>query len=235
MSSNEPEELSRRKQFVQAYKMTKAVDPRLGLYMFLAFVLGAAVGGLVFWLLPPDGGVLKWILLVTGALLFGGLAALILFTRRAQRAMYKTIEGRPGAAASAVGMLRRGWSSSPGVAFTKQMDMIHRVVGPPGVVLIGEGNPGRLKTLLANERRKYERVAPDAPVHEIIVGDGEGQIPLTKLVKSVQKLPKGLKPRDMTDTLNRLKAIDANRPPVPMPKGPIPTSMKGMRGNQRGR
>lgn len=235
MSSDAAQDLNRRQQFVQAYKMTKAVDPRVGLYMLLAFVVGAAVGALIFWFLPPDGGVLKWILLVVGALLIGGLAALILFTRRAQSAMYKQIEGRPGAAASAIGMLRRGWSNSPGVAFTKQMDMVHRVVGPPGVVLIGEGNPNRLKALLTTERRKYERVAPDAPVHEIIVGDGEGQIPLPQLVKSIQKLPKGLKPGDMTDTLNRLKAIDANRPPVPMPKGPMPTSMKGMRGNTRGR
>jgi hypothetical protein len=39
----------------------------------------------------------------------------------------------------------------------------------------------------------------------------------------------------MTDVLNRIKALDANRPAVPMPKGPIPTSMKGMRGAQRGR
>ncbi len=49
------------------------------------------------------------------------------------------------------------------------------------------------------------------------------------------KLPKALKPADMTDVLNRLKAIDANRPSIPMPKGPVPTSMKGMRGQMRGR
>ncbi len=39
----------------------------------------------------------------------------------------------------------------------------------------------------------------------------------------------------MTDLLARLKAIDATRGTVPLPKGPIPTSMKGMRGNLRGR
>jgi hypothetical protein len=51
----------------------------------------------------------------------------------------------------------------------------------------------------------------------------------------VQRLPKGLKPADMTDVLNRVKAIDAQRSALPLPKGPIPTSMKGMRGNLRGR
>ena len=67
------------------------------------------------------------------------------------------------------------------------------------------------------------------------MGDGEGQVPLPKLMRHVTKLPKGLKPADQTDVLNRIKAIDAQRPPLPLPKGPIPTSMKGMRGNLRGR
>jgi hypothetical protein len=49
------------------------------------------------------------------------------------------------------------------------------------------------------------------------------------------KLPKAVKPAEMTDILNRLKALDANRPAIPMPKGPVPTSMKGLRGNLRGR
>ena len=39
----------------------------------------------------------------------------------------------------------------------------------------------------------------------------------------------------MTDVLARLKALDANRSNIPMPKGPVPTRMKGMRGNMRGR
>jgi hypothetical protein len=39
----------------------------------------------------------------------------------------------------------------------------------------------------------------------------------------------------MTDILNRLKALDATRSNIPLPKGPVPTSMKGMRQNMRGR
>jgi hypothetical protein len=44
-----------------------------------------------------------------------------------------------------------------------------------------------------------------------------------------------VKPAEMTDVLARIRAIDAHRPTVPMPKGPVPTSMKGMRSQQRGR
>jgi Domain of unknown function (DUF4191) len=73
------------------------------------------------------------------------------------------------------------------------------------------------------------------PIHEVICGNGEGQVPLPKLVRHIQKLGKGLKPAEMTDVLNRLKALDANRSNIPLPKGPLPTSMKGMRQNMRGR
>ena len=55
------------------------------------------------------------------------------------------MEGQPGAAAAALRMLRRGWKTDPAIAFTKQQDVVHRVVGPPGIVLIGEGNPNRLR------------------------------------------------------------------------------------------
>jgi hypothetical protein len=132
-------------------------------------------------------------------------------------------------------MLRRGWKSDPVIAFTKQQDVVHRVIGPPGIVLVGEGNPHRLRQLMTAERRKHERVASEVPIHEVVCGNGEGQVPLPKLVKHVQKLGRSVKPAEMTDILNRLKALDANRPNIPLPKGPVPTSMKGMRGQMRGR
>ncbi len=170
-----------------------------------------------------------------GAFLVGLLLALIVFGRRAQKAAYGQMEGQVGAAASALTMLRRGWKTDPVVGFNRQQDVVHRVVGPPGIVLVGEGNPQRLRALMANERRKHERVLPETPIHEVVCGNGEGEVPLNKLVKHVTKLGKNLKGGEMTDVLNRLKAIDAQRGTVPLPKGPVPTSMKGMRGQQRGR
>jgi hypothetical protein len=112
---------------------------------------------------------------------------------------------------------------------------VHRVVGPPGIVLVGEGNPHRLRQLMTSERRKHERVAAEVPIHEIICGREEGQVPLPKLARRIQKLGRQVKPAEMTDILNRLKALDAQRSAIPLPKGPIPTNMKGMRGNMRGR
>lgn len=236
MTTPTPEKQGRIKQMILAYQNAKQTDRRIGLWTLGSLVVGAAVGAGLFWLLPPrELTAIKIVMLVIGGLLLGSLAALIVFTRRAQKAAFAQIEGRPGAAAAALGMLRKGWRTDQMVAFNKNSDLVHRVVGPPGIVLIGEGNPQRLRSLLATERKKHERVATDTPVHEIIVGNGEGQIPLGKLAGAVMKLPKAVKPAEMTDILNRLKALDANRSAIPLPKGPLPTSMKGMRGNLRGR
>jgi len=224
----------RSQQFIQTYRMAKTTDRRIGLYILGAFVLGALVGFAVLYVLP-GAGLISLLISIVGAILFGVLAAVFIFGRRAQAAAYAQMDGKPGAAASALQMLRRGWKTDPVVGFTKQQDIVHRVVGPPGIVLVGEGNPNRLKTLMAAERRKHERVLPDTPIHEVICGKGEGEVPLPKLVRHVTKLGRDVKPAEITDILARLKAIDAQRGTVPMPKGPMPTSMKGMRGQQRGR
>ena len=85
------------------------------------------------------------------------------------------------------------------------------------------------------ERKKYARVAAEVPLREVVVGHGEGEVPLPKLSKTVMKMKREVKPAQITDIRARLKALDATRSAVPLPKGPVPTSMKGSRGNLRGR
>jgi hypothetical protein len=218
------------KQVVQSYQMTKKADPRIGLVLLGTFLL-AGLAGFALLLLLLGG----FVFAIIFGVLVGSLAAMIVFGRRAQRAALAQIEGQPGAAAAALGLLRRGWKTDAAIGFTKQQDVVHRLVGPPGIVLIGEGNPNRLKPLMASERRKHERVATETTITELIVGNGPGELPLRKLVRHVSKLPKTLKPAAMTDVLARLKALDANRSNIPLPKGPMPTSMKGARQNIRGR
>ena len=226
---------SRRGQIMQTYTMAKRSDPRLGLILFGVFVVAAAVGFGLLTLLPGSG-VLSLVLSIIGAFLIGMLAALLVFGRRAQSAAYTQMEGQPAAAAGALQMLRRGWKVDPVVGFTKQQDVVHRVVGPPGIVLVGEGSSAtRVKQLLATERKKHERVAYEVPIHEVVCGRGDGEVPLPKLVRHVQKLGRSVKPAEMTDILQRLKALDAQRGKLPLPKGPVPTSMKGMRSQQSGR
>jgi hypothetical protein len=228
--TEKPEKEGRLKQMALVYRMTKKSDPKIGLILLAVFVVTAAIAFGIFTLVP--GG---WVFDLITAILFGLLAVLIIFGRRAQKAQYTQIEGRPGAAAAALNMLRKGWKVDPGIAFNKNQDLVHRVVGPPGIVLVGEGNPNRLKSLLANERRKHERVVSETPIYEVVSGDSEGAVPVPKLAKHVTKLGRNIKPAEMTDVLQRLKALDANRSNIPLPKGPIPTNLKGARQNMRGR
>ena len=229
----DPESMGRMAQMVETYRMARRTDRALPLWLLGSFIVGFAAGFAAFWFLTS--GLLGTVLAVVGGLLLGVLLAMIVFGRRAQRAAYSPMEGQPGAAAAALRMLRRGWRSYPVIAFNKQQDVVHRVVGPPGIVLVGEGNPTRIKALLATERRKHERVAADTPIHEVVCGNGPGEVPLPKLVRHITKLGRQVKPAEITDILNRLKALDANRSNIPLPKGPVPTSMKGMRQNMRGR
>lgn len=224
-----PEKLGRLQQIRSAYRITKEVEPRIGLLLAAIFLgvlavfvaVAVLVGPLFVWL--PIGVMLAL------------LATTVIFGRRVEKAAYSRIEGQAGAAASALQTLRRGWNVSPAIAITKNQDIVHRVVGRPGIVLVGEGQSSRVKNLLAAERKKHIRVAGGAPVTEVVVGDGESEIGIRKLNKHVMKLPATMQPSEITDLLQRLKALDAVRPQVPMPKGPIPTSLKGARQAMKGR
>ncbi|HEX7738732.1 MAG TPA: DUF4191 family protein, partial [Marmoricola sp.] len=132
------------KQIVSTYRLAKQGDPQLGLILLGVFVV-VGVLGFVLAVLTLKGVVFP----IVFGVLVGSLATLIVFGRRAQRSALAQIEGKPGAAASALGLLRRGWTTEPMIGFTKQQDVVTRLVGPPGIVLIGEGNPNRLKPLIA--------------------------------------------------------------------------------------
>ena len=104
----------------------------------------------------------------------------------------------------------------------------------PGIVLVGEGNPSRTRALLATETKKHEQVAYGVPVTTVLVGKDQGQVPLENLQKHLEKLPKALQPHQLTEVKQRLKALDAMRPKLPVPRGPMPT-MKGVNRAMRGR
>jgi len=216
-------------QVKQTYTMAKRSDPRILLWSLgtLALVLAAFVGvGLLV------GSWYFWLII---GLPIAVLAGAVIFGRRAERAAYSQLEGQPGAAASALGTLRRGWIVTNAVAVNRNQDMVHRVLGRPGIVLVGEGNPHRVSQMLASERKRHTRVAYDVTVQEVVLGRGDGQVPLPRLAKHVMKLPKKLRGGDVTELNNRLRAL--NTSPVPMPKGPLPRNVKmpkgGISGGQR--
>jgi len=158
-------------------------------------------------------------LLVPLGVLRGPASAMIPFGRYAQSAQYSAIAGQPGSAAAIVQSMRGNWTVTPAIAANRNMDIVHRVVGKPGVILLGEGTPTGLASLLTAEKKKLGRVAYGVPVHELQVGDETGQIPLRKLQRKLMGLPRSLKPAAVTDLNNRMKALPSS---LQMPRGPLP-------------
>jgi hypothetical protein len=164
----------------------------------------------------------QWFLIPLGVLL-AVMAATFLFGRFAQTAQFAAIEGQPGAAAAVLQNMRGNWTVTPAVNGNRNLDVVHRAVGKPGVVLVGEGVPQRVAQLIAAEKKRTSRVAHDVPIFDFQVGDEEGQIPVRKLQRKVMGLPRVLKPAAVSDLNYRLKAL---QPSLQMPKGPMPKSAR---------
>ena len=198
----------------QAYSLTYRNDRKLPWFMLIAFVAVFAVVevlGIVF-----DAP----FLVLPIAVLLGLLAALIVFGRRAQGSAYRQVEGQPGAAAWVLEGMRGDWRVSTAVAGTRELDALHRVLGRPGVILVGEGNPQRVRGLIAAEKRRIAKVVGDTPIYDVSVGDAEGQVPLKKLNTHVVKLPRNLTAGEVNALAKRMSALGGARPPVP--GGPLP-------------
>ena len=114
-------------------------------------------------------------LLIPFGVLLGVLVITILFGRFAQAAQYSAIEGQPGAAAAVLENMRGSWTVTPAIAANRNMDVVHRVVGRPGVILVGEGSPGRLASLLAAEKKRVARVAYEVPSSSSRSGTARGR------------------------------------------------------------
>ncbi|HSS89312.1 MAG TPA: DUF4191 domain-containing protein [Streptosporangiaceae bacterium] len=177
-----------------------------GIGVIAVFVIVGLVTGLVGLLTPLGVAV-------------GLMVAMLLFGRYAQSAQYKAVEGQPGAAAAIMQSMRGGWTVTPAVSANRSMDVVHRAVGKPGVVLVGEGSPNRLASLLAAEKKRVSRVAFDVPIYDLQVGDEEGQIPIRKLQRKLMRLPRNLKGPAVADLNFRLKALPQS---LQAPKGPMP-------------
>ena len=223
-NSTDPKDMGRVKQIVQAFKLTKEQDPAL-VWLTAVAVGVPIIAGVVVGILLG-----RWIMLPLTGIMVGLLLAMIILVVRARRATYKRYAGQPGSAEVALNMLPKTWTSAPAITANKQMDVVHRTLGPGGLILIGEGEPGRTKHLLDSEARKHQRITDRIEVVTLQMGDKEGQIPLDRLEKHIRKMPKVLQAYEITEIKQRLRALDAVRPRLPMPKGPMPTNPRQMRG-----
>lgn len=208
----------------QNWSMTRKVYRALPLEVAGFFILGFAVAfvPVLIWL--------NWLTALLLALPLGLLAATFWFSRRAMKAAYTQIDGQPGAAAAVIQSLRGGnWLVTPAVAANRTQDLVHRVIGKPGVILVSEGPTNRVVPLLANERKKTARWLPEVPIYEIQVGNADGQVPLTKLQRALGKLPRNLRGGEVTEVRRKLDALGNAATSMPIPKGPMPTSARQVR------
>jgi hypothetical protein len=203
------------KQMVQVFKFARERDRALPLWMLLTFIAAAAV----VFLLTVLAGVALFVGIPL-AVLVGVLAAMIIFSRRVQKLQYGLVEGQPGAAGAVVQNIR-GWRVTQGVQVTGQLDVVHRALGRPGVVLIGEGQPNRVKPLIAQEKKRVARIAGDTPIYDVTVGDEDGQVSIRKLNRYLVKLPRNLTQAQVTTLEKRMAALGGTKA-APVPKGPMP-------------
>ncbi|HZZ50965.1 MAG TPA: DUF4191 domain-containing protein [Pseudonocardia sp.] len=214
----------RRKQLLKAFNMQRKQDKKLVPIMVGIVVLCAAV---LFAVGLPWGA--QWTALPLGVLL-GILLAILVFGRRMQRSVYRQAEGQPGAAGWALDNMRGQWRVTQGVAGTTHLDAVHRVIGRPGVILVAEGAPHRVRGLLAQEKKRTARLSGKIPIYDIVVGNEEGQVPLQKLQTHLAKLPRNISAKQMDVLEGRLNALGSRA--AAMPKGPLPQGAK-MRSVQR--
>jgi len=216
-------------QVKSVYRMTRKADPVVTWWMLLAFagVLLIALTIGLFTGHPIYASVL--------GLPMALLAAMFILARRAEAAAFKQIEGQPGAAGAALRVLRRRWTveEAPVAVDARTQDSVFRVVGRPGVILVSDGPPHRVGRMLEAERRKVARVLPSVPVHLIQAGDGEGQVPLRKVGRAVNKLKPKITKAEASQVVMRLKSLGGMRPPIP--QGIDPFRARPNRKMMRGR
>ena len=181
------------------------------------------------------GILLSWIWIPLGIML-ALLAVLIVLNLRSNTAMLNAIEGQPGAATQIMSSLRGNWRvKEQPVAFTVNNDFVHLVLGPPGVVLVAEGDPNRVRGLLGEQKRRLGKVIGQTQLYDIVIGNDDGQVSLRKLRTHLMRLPRNLSGKEINSLDRALTALTAK---PQMPKGGLPKEFRpprSMMRQQRGR
>ncbi|NKS63487.1 DUF4191 family protein [Rhodococcus hoagii] len=199
----------RRTQLWQAFQMQRKEDKLL-----LPMMIGALVASaLVFFLVGLIFGI-EWFLLPIGVLVGVLLASSSSASGSRRRYTARPRAGRCGRVGTRE--LQGAWRVKNAVTGTAQLDAVHRD-RPSRVILVAEGSPQRVKGLLAQEKKKTARLVGDTPIYDIVVGNDEGQVPLSQLVKYLNKLPRNIDTKRMDSIESRLAAL-GSRSGAAMPK-----------------
>ena len=201
----------------QAYSVTREARPILPILLPAIFIGVMAIG------IGIGIAVDRTLYISLMTIPFALIITLFSFSRIAEGAAYASIAGQAGAGASVLMSIRKGWTTTAGVQVARNQDLVHRSLGRAGVVITGEGS-NNVRVMMTDERRKMERFLSGVPVHEILVGDEEGRIPLRKIQKHLKKLPKKLTKSQLREARAREKSLGGMK--LPMPNGPMPNMRK---------
>lgn len=177
-------------QIAQVYRFTHEYDKQLPWWMLGVFLLPIVIFiilGIIFhW------GVFSWIMFMITAVLLGFLFAIMILSRRTDAVGYQQLEGRPGASVSILRNMSKGgytFPEEPVWVDPKTKDAIWRGTSYNGIYLVGEGNYGRLQKAMDRQEREIKGVTAGSaiPVYRICVGNGENQVKLKDLRKTVTK------------------------------------------------
>lgn len=206
--------------FADAYTVVKRTYPWITIALIALPIILIGLG-VLFGLLWD-----RLIFMIITGVMLALLGDMSLLAYLLRPAMYRQVEGKVGSVYAVISQIKRGWviDEEP-VAVSKNQDLVWRIVGRPGVVLISEGPSSRVVPMLQNEKRKISRAISNVPVTFIQVGTGEGQVPLRKLNRALKRLKKVLTKHEVPAVANRLNAL-ANRG-APVPKGVDPYKARG--------
>lgn len=216
-------------QIVMVLKRTIELD-RKNLWIVLGAVLAVFGTGTAFTVLSfATGNWITGILLVILTLLSTFIVFSLVLSRRAEKAAYGSWEGQLGAVGAVLQtVLRRNWrgSEQPVAVNPRSRDAVYRIVGPAGIVLVGEGHQSGSQVLVDAERKKLSKVTPGVPVHTFYATESERSLKLADLRKAINKLPKALKRNEIRVVAARLSALGIN---LPIPKGIDPRRARPVR------
>ena len=227
MAQQQIKEPGRFRQLVDVFKRTVQLD-KASLWWILAGVALPIVAS-VFMALTFTGGVLGWILWILVGITTGLMLGMIILGRRAEKAAYSTLEGRAGAVGAVLrAPLRRQFrgSDEPISINPRTLSAVYRIVGAPGVVLIGEGLRSDLNHLMETERKRVAKVASGVPIHAIWVTADSNGTNIREVVKTLNKMKRTLSRAEVKAVHARLATMTLA---VPIPKGIDPRKVRASR------
>ncbi|KAA8830214.1 DUF4191 domain-containing protein [Bifidobacterium tissieri] len=242
MADNEKTEKKAKKQgtisqIIQIYKFTYADDKQLPFLIAGGIILPIIVAAAACAILHVHW--ITWIFTMILGVMVGLLFGTMILTRRADKVGYRQMEGKPGATGAILnGITKAGFSfpQEPIWIDPRTKDAIWRGTGRTGVYLVGEGDYGRVMKAMSHEEAKIKRITrgSDIPIIKLSVGDGEKQVPLSKLQKTVMRQKVKLTKYELDELNGRLRTLQS-KSTMGVPKGIDPTKMHVSRRAMRGK